>query len=141
MKTDLAPIFAPILERQNGAYQLYPSAKDEDDSAFAEYERLRNIVRHSPAMKVSASVQDADSLWRFTRIGAILGEVALLNGTAPKGSEGIADRLGLKVSEDAYIKRILWFSTGTLSSGGHKKPNRSSVTVVWFFFLPAVLFA
>lgn len=109
MKTDLAPIFAPILERTNDAYQLYPSATDGDKSDFAEYERLRTAIRNSPAMKVSASVQDADSLWRFTRIGAILGEVALLNGKAPIGSEGIGDRLCRKVSEDAFIRRVLWF--------------------------------
>ncbi len=109
MKTALASDFQPVLDREDGEYRLYPPASSASSGRFSSYEHLRRIIRDSPVNKLNATVEDADSLWRFTRIGAILSDVTLLSGTAPVGSMGIGDYICTKVSTDAFTRRLLWF--------------------------------
>src|SRR5437879_3495870 len=111
MKTDLATLFASRLKADGtGKYRLDSNDSMESASGRAdEFERFRHAIRDSPAAKLRANVERDDDLWRFTRLGGMLGDVTLLEGTGPVGAicDGAHDDLCIKVSDDAYIQRLL----------------------------------
>lgn len=114
MKTDLAPLFQSLLTTDGGGrYRLYLDGSTDPPALgrAEEFERCREAIRDSPSEKLRALVRCDDDLWRFTRLGVILGDVTILGGTGPIGAicDGVPDALCKKVAADAYVQRILMF--------------------------------
>jgi len=113
MKTDLATLFASQLE-SDGIGKDRIDLDDSTKSSFGradEFERFRQAVRASSSSKLRGSVDCDDDLWGLTRIGVLLGDITLLTGTGPVGAicDAAHDDLCIKVSDDAFIQRVLIF--------------------------------